>query len=42
MYKSVSLLEWYVCDIYIFILIFLLPLPKNCSDKIKGPSPFLL
>lgn len=42
MYKSVSLLEWYVCDIYIFILRFLLALPRNCSDKIKGPSPFLL
>lgn len=51
MYKSVSLLEWYVCDIYIFILgvvfffcFFFLPfaLPSNRGDKIKGPSPFLL
>lgn len=48
MYKSVSLFEWYVCDIYIFILIFfLLPLPKEVfrqkkKKKIKGPSPFLL
>lgn len=40
MYKSVSLFEWYVCDIYIFILIFLIPRPKR-SVQTKSRVPLL-
>lgn len=41
MYMSISLFEWYVCDIYIFILIFfLLPLPKEVFGQ-KSRVPLL-
>lgn len=40
MYKSVSLFEWYVCDIYIFILIFLLSLPKEVFRQNQGSLSF--
>lgn len=40
MYKSVSLFEWYVCDIYIFILIFLLPPPQRIVQT-KSRVPLL-
>lgn len=40
MYKSVSLFEWYVCDIYIFILIFFASPPQR-SVQTKSRVPLL-